>query len=261
MTATSNIDAERVSTPSAASTSPAPFPESPASSREAPPARTILPLAYLGGVGYFSLLARGGCVVDIGENWVKQTARNRAEILTAGGPTPLTVPVHGYGGKVAMRDVRIDHSKRWRHTHWGSIASAYRAAPFFDHYEERFAAVYARQFEFLVDLNMELLRAMLEALRLPAEFTVSESWVAASPADLDLRGKKALRRPLAIPPLPVQDMRGIDYANRLTDTLQNHGFTEYTQVFHDRLPFEPDLSALDLLLCEGPSARRMLLPR
>jgi len=199
----------------------------------------ILPTAYLGSVGYFRALGRGGCVIDVGENWVKQTARNRAEILTAGGVVALTVPVHGYGGKVAVRDVRIDHSKRWRHTHWGSIVSSYRAAPFFDHYEERFAAVYARRFEFLVDLNMELLSVMLAALRLPAEFTVSESYVAATPADLDLRGKKALRRHTEQP-------------------APGHGFEEYTQVFHDRMPFEPNLSALDLLLCEGPAARDYL---
>jgi len=199
----------------------------------------ILPAAYLGSVGYFSMLARGGCVIDVGENWVKQTARNRAEILTAGGVAALTVPVHGYGGKVAARDVRIDDSKRWRHTHWGSVVASYSAAPFFDHYRERFDAVYARRFEFLIDLNMELLSVMLTALRLPAEFTISESYVAATPADLDLRGKKALRRPLTIPATPE--------------------FPEYTQVFYDRLPFEPDLSALDLLLCEGPSAGDYLI--
>jgi len=122
--------------------------------------------------------------------------------------------------------------------------------------------VYERRFEFLVDLNMELLGVMLAALRLPAEFTVSESYVAATPADLDLRGKKALRRTSAAAPhhhVPVVNAPGCvspgaPFALESTE----YTFPEYTQVFHDRMPFEPDLSALDLLLCEGPSARDYL---
>ncbi len=53
---------------------------------------TILPLTYLGGVEWFARLAQDDCVIDVGENWVKQTARNRAEIMTANGVAALTVP-------------------------------------------------------------------------------------------------------------------------------------------------------------------------
>ena len=42
---------------------------------------TILPLAYLPSVEYFAHLLRGGCVVDLGEHFVKRSERNRARIL------------------------------------------------------------------------------------------------------------------------------------------------------------------------------------
>ena len=42
---------------------------------------TILPLAYLPSVEYFAHLLCGGCVVDLGEHFVKRSERNRARIL------------------------------------------------------------------------------------------------------------------------------------------------------------------------------------
>ena len=33
---------------------------------------------------------------------------------------------------------------------------------------------------------------------------------------------------------------------------------EYYQVFADRIPFAPNLSAVDLLFCEGPGAGRII---
>jgi hypothetical protein len=203
---------------------------------------TILPLTYLGGVEWFAHLAGGDAVIDVGENWVKQTSRNRCEILTANGVATLTVPVHGYGAKIATRDLRIDNSRRWAHTHWVSLVSAYRNSPFFDHYEELFAPMYRRQWDFLIDLNLELLGRLTEALELQGVVSTSEQYVTASSEDVDLRGKKALRRPI--------------------DTSARSEITpEYIQVFADRGPFTAGLSVVDLLFCEGPSARELLLPR
>jgi hypothetical protein len=206
---------------------------------------TILPITYLGSVDYFAHLMREECIIDIGENWVKQTARNRAEILTAGGVAALTVPVHGgsNGVKIRTKDIRIDNSKRWQHTHWQALVSAYRNSPFFDHYEEWFAPIYGKNFEFLADLNLELLDVLTHALKLGrGAVKISMEWVEPSPDDLDLRGKKALRR----------------VENPTKSSTENPIFQEYTQVFSDRTPFIPGLSIVDLLFCEGPSARELL---
>ncbi len=217
---------------------------------------TILPITYLGGIEWFSRLARGGCVIDLGENWVKQSVRNRAEILTAGGVAALTVPVHGYGGKIATEQVRIDNSKRWQHTHWASIVSAYRNSPYFDHYEERFAPVYARKFDFLVDLNLELLGIVTAALGLDGVVKLSGDYVAAESGDIDLRGKKAFRRAESVP--ADMALQGTVPSNPPSGSVC---FQEYIQVFADRGPFITGLSIVDLLFCEGPSARELLLPR
>ena len=83
---------------------------------------TILPLAYLPSVEYFAHLLCGGCVVDLGEHFVKRSERNRARILATDGVMELTVHVcHANRPRQPVRDVRIDYSKRWQHQHLSLI--------------------------------------------------------------------------------------------------------------------------------------------
>jgi hypothetical protein len=196
--------------------------------------------------------------------------------MTSTGVAALTVPVHGYGAKIATRDVRIDNSRRWQHTHWMSIVSGYRNSPFFEHYEWRFAPVYERRFEFLVDLDLELLSIVAPLLGLESierigaiagygatatsgAITISESWVEARPGDIDLRGKKALRRPTP-PSYPATQPSGpVSHNSPHHPHHPHHPHAhEYTQVFSDRQPFVAGLSIVDLLFNEGPAARVFL---
>ena len=94
---------------------------------------TILPLAYLPSVEYFAHLLCGGCVVDLGEHFVKRSERNRARILATDGVMELTVHVcHANRPRQPVRDVRIDYSKRWQHQHWGALVASYKGSPYFD---------------------------------------------------------------------------------------------------------------------------------
>ena len=96
---------------------------------------TILPLAYLPSVEYFTHLLRGGCVVDLGEHFVKRSERNRARILASDGVMELTVHVRNANRpRQPVRDVRLDYSKRWQHQHWGALVASYRSSPYFDFY-------------------------------------------------------------------------------------------------------------------------------
>ena len=131
--------------------------------------KTILPLTYLGSTEYFRCLYDGTCVIDLYEHYVKQSYRNRCDILTAGGPASLTVHVVK-GGSIRKRpvcDMRIDYSKRWQHQHWMSILSAYRNSPYFDHYRDRFEPFYNREFTFLADWNIALLETVTGILGTP----------------------------------------------------------------------------------------------
>ena len=187
-------------------------------------------------VEYVARLLREQCVIDLGENYIKRSERNRARILSANGVMPLTVHVeNGNRPRQRMRDVKIDYSKRWQHQHWVSILSAYKSSPYFDHYAEELEPFYRREWRYLVDYNMEYLQSLLRLLGAKCEVRLSEQYVEAEQGDLDLRPK------------------------------HNEGSTfvaePYFQVFSDRMPFVENLSVLDLLMCEGPAAVSAVLMR
>ena len=197
---------------------------------------TILPIAYMPSVEYVARLLREECVIDLGEHYIKRSQRNRAQILSANGVMSLTVNVENANRpRQKIKDVRIDYSKRWQHQHWVSILSAYKSSPYFDHYAHLLEPYYKREWQYLADYNMEYLSTLLRLLGVDDKVNISEKYVAASEGDLDLRPK------------------------------HNEGSTfvaePYFQVFSDRMPFEANLSILDLLMCEGPQAVSVVLMR
>ncbi|HBV49334.1 MAG TPA: hypothetical protein DEB64_00830 [Alistipes sp.] len=181
---------------------------------------------------YFAELVRGGCVVDLGEHFIKRSERNRARILAADGTMELTVHVaHANRPRQPVRDVRLDYSKRWQHQHWGALVASYKGSPYFDFYADRLAPFYERRFDFLADFNLGLLECLCGAARIPMP-AVSETYVEARPGDCDLRPKNAEGPAFAAEP--------------------------YVQAFADRQPFVPNLSFADLLFAEGPESSSVL---
>lgn len=189
----------------------------------------ILPSAYMPSVEYVARLLREECVIDLGENYIKRSERNRASILSANGVMQLTVNVENANRpRQKMRDVKIDYSKRWQHQHWVSILSAYKSSPYFDHFAHEIEPFYKREWRYLVDYNMEYLDVLLRLLGAKCKPTVSEQYVEAAECDLDLRPKQKKDSTFVAEP--------------------------YFQVFSDRMPFQPNLSVLDLLMCEGKAS-------
>ena len=196
----------------------------------------ILSTAYLGNVQYYTKLLSGRAQIDLHEHYQKQSCRNRCDILSAGGPTTLVVPVcRPSGERVPVRDIRIDRTKKWRHQHFQALVSAYRRSPYFGYYEERFAVVYRKRHDFLVDLNEELQSLVLELLRADPPVGHTERYAEHVPEGEDFR-RCISRKPRLSRPDP-------DFAPQ-----------PYYQVFSERMPFVPNLSIVDLLFCEGPSA-------
>jgi hypothetical protein len=198
----------------------------------------ILPTAYLAPVQYYCKLlhAREPVVIDGGEHYLKQSLRNRCEILGANGVIALTIPVlKRSGAKTAACDVRIDPSKSWQHRHWNAICSAYRNSPYFEHFEERFEPFYRRRYDFLWDLNEQLRQTVLTCLRVESDAVLSRDYVAAGPRDADFRQR---------------------FSNKPRLRAGDAGFrpVPYVQVFPGEAGFVPNLSILDLLFCEGRGA-------
>ena len=186
----------------------------------------ILPLAYLGSEEWWREALAPDAVIDVGEHFIKQTARNRCEIATASGRMALTANVVKGASihKKAVKDMRLDYSKRWQHQHAVAIRSAYKSSPYYDYYAHHFEPLFERHYEFLYDFSRELAErvAKIEGWS-PLRF--SEEYIIAGEGDIDLRGHNFLG--------PREDAE------------------PYYQVFSERMPFEPNCSIIDLLFNEG----------
>ncbi len=182
----------------------------------------VLPLAYLGSLSWFARVCFGEVVIDVGEHYVRRSERSRCEVLLVGGRSGLSVPVVAGSNwdKLATREVRIDASKRWRHTHWMSLRSGYGSAPYWEAYEGLFAPVFERRFERLYDWNRALLEASLKALGRDVTPIISETYLGG-----------------------MSDDAGAGFCAE-----------PYWQVFSDRMAFQPNLSIVDLIFCLGPGA-------
>ncbi|MFI3331053.1 MAG: WbqC family protein [Rikenellaceae bacterium] len=188
----------------------------------------ILPLTYLGNIEYFSLLCREDCIIDTHENYVKQTYRNRCDIMSANGVMSLTLNLKKptLGAKCAVRDMRIDYSKNWQHQHWLSIVSAYRSSAYFEHFEHIFHPFYHSKYEFLLDYNLELIEIICKLLGYDNRIKLSENYITSTDTDKDLRA-------------------------HFTPKNNSYKCPEYYQVFGERIAFSPNLSIIDLLFCEN----------
>lgn len=90
----------------------------------------------------------------------KNGLQNRNQIKTAQGAHWLTVPIRQHLGQ-EIRNVQIDNSTDWRRKHWQTIQQCYRKTPVFNEYARDLEALYAREWDALSELNIELISMML----------------------------------------------------------------------------------------------------
>lgn len=186
----------------------------------------ILPLAYLGSREWWREALQEDAVIDVGEHFVKQTARSRCEIATSSGRMMLSANVVKGASihKKAVKDMRLDYSKRWPHQHITAIRSAYKSSPYYDYYAHLLEPLFERHYEFLYDMNRDLVEAVRKIGGIERELSFSEEYIIASAEDVDLRGH--------------------DFLGPRADE------APYWQVFSDRLPFESNCSVIDTLFNE-----------
>ena len=194
---------------------------------------TILPIAYFPSVHYLKVyLSDTDSVLEIHENFVKQTIRNRCEILSGNGVLRLSIPLnHSSGMKIKTKDIRIDFGKSWQINHWKAIKSAYASAPYFEDYEQQINQILLAKDVFLIDKNHRILEFLFSILEINRTIDYTKIYT-------------------------YQTDR--DYIN--TDFLKNSFvMKKYQQVFSYGNEFRSNLSMIDLLMNEGPFIRNWIL--
>lgn len=199
----------------------------------------IIDNQYLPCLIYFKILSKDTNVkIEQCEYFEKMSFRNRCFLAGPNGLLSLSVPVeNGRNQRTIVRDVKISYRENWPLIHWRSLHDAYRKAPFFEWYMDDIKALFETRPVYLFDWNLKWLEWLIKqsGLSIQPGFTEQYQLTYAS-GELDLRS--------AITP---------------KNYLQYKGLPVYTQVFSHRQPFMPNLSFLDLLLCEGKRAGQILV--
>jgi hypothetical protein len=200
------------------------------------PATILLSSAYLPPPEYFSLIFRSDKIlIEKEENYLKQSYRNRCYILSSHGRQLLSVPVYlGSLHKTPIKDIRIDYSKRWQQVHLRAIKASYGSAPYFQYYFENIETIILKKNDFLIDLNMELIDAVIKMLRINTEVSYTTHFETTEGLDNDYRYciSPKIKSPFKI--------------------------KEYIQVFNSGEQFINGLSIVDLIFNQGPEARDYL---
>ena len=188
------------------------------------------PVAWLSAAAKYDTL-----LVEAKETYPKQTYRNRAEIMTAGGVRSLTVPVIR-NNHSRTDEVIIDNRDRWNIIHMRTITAAYSASPYFLYYRDELEHLLEHKYNNLLELDVATITWLLKQFKIACTINLTTEWT---------------------PPIGEND----DYRYSFTPKhpYPTDRFKPYYQVFADRLPFTPNLSALDLLMNMGPQAKDYLL--
>ena len=183
--------------------------------------------------------------IEAKENYQKQSYRNRCRFYAADGVQTLSFPIVHEGGthKIPISDIRIDWSKPWLHQHKKAIISAYRTSAFFEYYQDELFAILDRKHEKLLDLNMDILRFILEKIGIASELHLTEDF--SRDGQVTFNGYDLI----------CDDMREVIHPKRKNSVLADLKLEKpYFQVFAARHGFMPDLSSMDLLFNEGPDS-------
>jgi hypothetical protein len=195
-------------------------------------------LQYLPCLDYFAcILFYDHIYIDVSERYVKQTFRNRCRVLTANKVDTLTVPVKIENNGLT-RDVRIDNSQDWTRRHIGCFQSAYGKSPFYEYYAPELLHVFEKKYDFLIDLNYDLLTICLRLVGIKNRVTYNLSGVENSRNDL------------------VCEVSQIN-SKKNNDIFKYYNPETYYQTFGN--DFVSNLSIVDLIFNAGPEARSVLL--
>ena len=217
--------------------------------------------SYLPWLGLIHKIALADRFVSFDQvQYVPKDWISRNQILTAQGPIYLTVPCQSkgrFGSTIAK--TKINNSINWRKKDWASMSLAYRKSKFFHRYADFFKDTYERDWNYLADLNVHILKWMLNELGVSVVFEAAR--------DYDFHGEKSALVQNMCQQLGAKqyifgalgrgyaDLASFEAAG-ITVVFQDYRHPEYPQM---RPGFTPYMSALDLMFNCGPDSLDILM--
>jgi hypothetical protein len=202
---------------------------------------------YLPWLGYLDKIDISDVFVILDNvQYKKNEWQNRNRIKTAQGCQWITVPVL-YRFPQRINEVQIANREGWTRKHLNTLITNYRKAPYFGDHLPFFEETYGRTWEYLVDINVHLIRYLIDALGIETELVLASQLnlrdgsterlvdiCKAVNADTYLSGRDGSQY------MDLTQFR----AEGIEVLFQNFHHPVYNQLYGE---FEPNMSAVDLL--------------
>ena len=214
---------------------------------------------YIPWLGYMDKIDRTDvfCFLD-NVQYKKNDFQNRNRIKTASGRQWLTLPVC-YRFPQKINEVTINNEVNWKRKHLQALITNYRKSPFFEDTIAVFERLYSRQWQSLSDLNIEMVRSLLDLLNIGEKKTV----LASTLTDCDDPNERLIDicRALGCDTYLAgagganyMDLQRFESAG-IDVVFQDFRHPEYPQLFGD---FISNLSTADLLFNCGPESMQYI---
>ena len=207
---------------------------------------------YLPWLGFFDKMSK--CDVFILEDVVQFTYhefQNRNRIKTKNGIKWLTVPVEGGRKRKRYSEIFIANEYDWSKRHWLTLKQSYGKAPFWNEFCNFFEETYHKQWNRLLDLNVHLIKGIMEFFNIDKELVLASSLKSSGiKNDLIISQCKTLGAKTYLSGLGARTYLDLDRFEGEGIEVIFQGFVHpvYPQVGRG---FVPNLSVVDYLFCAG----------
>ena len=214
---------------------------------------------YLPYSGFFHKLSLVDTLVLMDNTQYDKKFTNRNKIIVPNGWIWISVPIKKEHKFSPNRIVEINNDIDWKTSHWKKIFHSYKNAPFFSIYEEFFKKIYEKNWDFLFDLDFEIITQIIDWLEIDIEIIrESELSIHSESTQKLIDISKKLDGHVYI--------SGIGGKNYLKEELfeksnlkliyQNYSHPKYPQRMTEN--FIPDLSIIDMLFNIGPKSSKLI---
>ena len=216
--------------------------------------------SYLPWLGFFDQLRQCDAIVlDDDHPFARHAWSARARIKAPGSPEWLAVPVlTDSHRRCTHRDVRVAPDARWPARHLEHLRRAYARSLYFDELYAALEPILTESWLFLLDMQVELLRALAGRIGLEGDLVCASSLHIDGPAHE--RHVRICRHLGATCLLTGASVHGRFDDAPFADAgirVERHRYVHprYSQLYGEFVPY---LSVVDLLFNEGPNAARIL---
>ena len=215
---------------------------------------------YLPWLGFFKKMMNAELFVFLDDvQFRKKGWQNRNRIRINDGTALLSIPVHTHSYP-KINEVTIDNEKNWSIRHKKSILYNYARAPYFDEIKDFIESIFEKKFQYLVDLNTEIIKFIMNELEIKSKIVFS--------SELEI-SKKGSDRVLDICKAVGADhyITGTFWAEsnlRVEEFKKSNIDVEFQKFQHPIYKqihgeFIPEMSIIDLLFNEGRKEAKKIL--